>query len=308
MSRESLSRRAGLKLSLLSGFVLLLLLAFVAFKFKIADDGLDSMVYKLAKEEELLSRMRINLLKSVDVEKGAVMAVTDELSRTLAEQSKQAADAVERDRMEFSRIIGQGDGGKEAELLREFDGCWADMRKLDKQILEYAVENTNVKASTLSFTKGSQALERFEQSLMTIGRSMSPSIQCNQVQTLAWEAVTAAFKVYCLHAPHIAASDAAEMDRIEKEIRHYNDLATGSLKELESLVPAASRASLRDADAAFADFQAITAEVIALSRQNTNIKSFELSIGRKRKVSAQCDDILASMQATVRSKSFEATK
>jgi len=295
-------------LSLLSGLVLLLLLAFVAFKFKTADGDLESLVHRLAKEEELLSRMRINLLKSVDVEKGAVMAVTDELSRTLAEQSKQAADAVERDRIELTRIIEQDRGGKEAELLREFDSCWADMRKIDKLILEYAVENTNVKATTLSFTKGSQALERLEQSLMMLGRNISPSVQGNQVQTLAWEALTSGFKVYCLHAPHIAASDAAEMDRIEKEIRHYNDLATGSLKELGSLVPAALQASVREAAAAYADFQAITADVIALSRQNTNIKSFELSIGRKRKVSAQCDEILASMQATARSRSFEATK
>ncbi|MGA3085079.1 MAG: hypothetical protein ABSE95_09810 [Thermodesulfobacteriota bacterium] len=48
--------------------------------------------------------------------------------------------------------------------------------------------------------------------------------------------------------------------------------------------------------------------MIELLRQNTNINSFELSLGRKRKVTAQCDEILLGIQEAVRNRSFKATK
>jgi len=308
MSNESSSHGAGLKLSLLSGVFLLLLLAFIGFKFKTADDGLESQVHRLIKKEDLLSGMRINLLKSVDIEKGAVMAVTDELSRTLAEQSRQMADAVERDRVELGRIIEQDRLTRETALYEEFNTCWSEMRSLDKMILEYAVENTNLKASSLSFNEGGKTLERFERSLADLGRNLPLTVQGGQAQTLAWEALREGFKVYFLLPPHIAASDPAEMDRIEKEIRLHEESVKESLKELEIIVPEANRPALREAAAAYADFQAVTAEVIRLSRLNTNVKSFELSLGRKRKVAAQCEEILTGLQDAVRSRKFEATK
>lgn len=98
------------------------------------------------------------------------------------------------------------------------------------------------------------------------------------------------------------------MDRIEKEIRLHEESVKESLKELEIVVPEANRPALREAAAAYADFQAVTAEVIRLSRLNTNVKSFELSLGRKRKVAAQCEEILTGLQEAVRSRKFEATK
>jgi hypothetical protein len=48
--------------------------------------------------------------------------------------------------------------------------------------------------------------------------------------------------------------------------------------------------------------------VLELSRQNTNIKSFELSLNRKRKITAQCDDIVTSLQDAVQSRIFKATR
>ncbi|NTW37840.1 MAG: hypothetical protein HGB17_17390 [Syntrophobacteraceae bacterium] len=63
-----------------------------------------------------------------------------------------------------------------------------------------------------------------------------------------------------------------------------------------------------EASAAYADFSEVNTRVVSLSRQNTNIKSFELSLGRKRKVAAQCDEILSNLEGIVRSRAFEATR
>lgn len=98
------------------------------------------------------------------------------------------------------------------------------------------------------------------------------------------------------------------MDRIEKEIRQLEETLGSSLNELERFSPEEVQSLLKQAVAASAELQEVTTAVLRLSRQNTNIKSFELSLGRKRKISAQCDEILGSLQADIRSRTFDATR
>lgn len=153
MSHRNHPGKVDIRLPLLSSLVLLLVLAVIAIQFKDTDPDLESRVRNLVRKEEMLSRMQVSLLKSVDIEKAAVMATTDELSRSLAEESLRSAEAVERDRLELSRLIAHDHTDKETSLLGEFNSCWAELQKIDKAILDFAVENTNIKASVLSFTR-----------------------------------------------------------------------------------------------------------------------------------------------------------
>jgi hypothetical protein len=52
----------------------------------------------------------------------------------------------------------------------------------------------------------------------------------------------------------------------------------------------------------------VTGEVISLSRENTNVKSLELSLGKKRMISAQCEETLSALQEAIRSRTFKATR
>jgi len=298
-------RRPGIKTALISGLILLLLLAFIGFEYKGAGPDLKDLVSRTAKKEELLSRMRINLIKSAAIEKDAVMADTDEMSRELASQSMKVSDAVEQDRVELSRLILPAGEDREMKLFDDFSSCWAELRKIDEKLLQFAVENTNIKASTLSFTSGGKAIEQFEQSLTGIIKGSAGNARA---VGLACDALTAGLRAYTLHAPHIAASNDAEMERIEAEIKQSDRVVKESLGQLEGVLPGEAGNSLRRALAAYADFESITAQVISLSRRNTNVKSFELSLGRKRKVTIQCDEFLAGMQELVQSKTFEATR
>lgn len=298
--------KVGIRLSLISAAVLLALLLLIGLQFDGGESGPESLVRNLAMKQEVLSRMRINIIKSADIEKGAVMADSDEMSRTLADQSAEAAEAVERDRAELVRLVERNHTAAETSLLKEFNGCWTDLRKIDKVLLGFAVENTNVKAFTLSFTKGREDMENFRKSLTNVihraGRDGGPLIQ------LAWDALAAASQVQSLHALHIATRSDAEMDKIEAEIRRCNEIVRNSLRKMEEILPEESRGELKDAAAAYAGFEAVTARVVKLSRQNTNLKSFELSLGRKRKATARCDEILSSLQKNVQTRSYEATR
>ena len=72
-----------------------------------------------------------------------------------------------------------------------------------------------------------------------------------------------------------------------------------SLAQLSEFTGEESKESLLQAKAAFSDFMNVTATVIKLSRQNSNIKSLEISLGQKRKVTAQCDEVLSAFQEAV---------
>jgi hypothetical protein len=53
------------------------------------------------------------------------------------------------------------------------------------------------------------------------------------------------------------------------------------------------------AGAAFARYLELQAQVLSLSRENTNVRSLSLSLGRKRAAQAICQDTLAALQEAI---------
>ena len=266
--------------------------------------GVDSVPAIMANKLEALSALRINLLKSVEFEKSAVMADTDEASIEFAEESLREVHAGERNRLALSGLIEKYPSGKEKELMGEFNACWVEFREIDHQVLGFAVQNTNLKAARLSFGAGSAAMRKFESELSRLADESSGGPICR----LAGDALAAALRINVLHAPHIASPDGAEMDAIEKTIQENDAVVKKSLAEIRPLLPSGKKASLQLAMAAYDAFMEITTRVLELSRQNTNIKSFELSLNRKRKITAQCNDTLKSLRDVVQSRVFKATR
>jgi hypothetical protein len=269
---------------------------------------LKDVVGILSKKLNLLSRMHINLLRSVEAEKKAVMAETDEESQTFADQSLKASDLVERDRREIGRLVDKDHSDQELKLVQEFDGCWADFRKTDRVLLDFAVQNTNLKATRLSFGPAAEAVNRFENALNRL-ISNNPTNQADdRIPKLACRALTAGLKIHYLQAPHIAAADDRQMDKIEAAINQHRQEINESLGTLKALVPPGKQEAFQEAKSALHELMKVTAQLIDLSRQNTNIKSFELSLGRKRKISAQCGEILVSLEEAVKAREFKATR
>lgn len=98
------------------------------------------------------------------------------------------------------------------------------------------------------------------------------------------------------------------MDKIEAVVKKHQEEINESLRTLKALVPSEKQVAWREARTAFQALMEVTAQVFDLSRQNTNIKSFELSLGRKRKISAQCSEILVSLEEAVKAREFKATR
>ncbi|MHC1743403.1 MAG: hypothetical protein AB9873_10280 [Syntrophobacteraceae bacterium] len=291
--------------------ILVLVLIFIGIKSGSDGPLIQDFFGNLAKKAELLAAMRINLHRSSEAEKSAVMADTDEASMAFADQSRRAAEFVERDRQELGLLLARDHTDKELALSRELDACWTELQKIDHEILDFAVQNTNLKAAALSFSKGREAMNRFEGALKKLihgNASAADSEKDNRIVILAANAVAAGFNILSLHAPHIIEARDSKMDEIEAEMQRHAATVETSLQQLTDLISDGDIPFLDEAKAAYAGFKEVTAEVVGLSRANTNVKSFELSLGRKRKIAASCDEILISLQEAVRSTKFKATR
>jgi hypothetical protein len=261
----------------------------------------------IARRNEILSTMRINLLKAIEAEKSAILPETEEASQSFADQARAATDSVEKGRREIEAIINEERMPKEMRLMEEFDLCWMEFQRLDQMLLALAVQDTNVKATRLSSTKAAEVLRRFEEHLTHLIQANSNGAESNQVLELSYAALVAGLKIHSLHTIHIPEPTDEQMDAIEKQMKSYDQVVRTSLNSLSRLVAESGQDDLKQAVKAYDEFMRLTDEVIRLSRMNTNIKSLELSLGRKRMVSAQCEEVLTALQEAVRSRTPKVT-
>ena len=257
---------------------------------------------------DLLSTMRIHFLEAIEAEKNAVLAITDEASEVFAAQARRAADSVEHGRKQIESIIHQEKLPQETAMINEFNSCWSQYRKLDETILDLAIQNTNLKAQQISATQCAHEMEHFEASLNRLIHRNTKDSQCNKAIMLSYEALTASLNIFALHKPHIEEADDQEMDKIEQRIKSYDESARKALSALRSTTRLSDNEDMKHAETAYERFMNLTGEVLKLSRMNTNIKSAELSLGKIRLISSQCQEILATLQETVQAQEFNATR
>lgn len=250
---------------------------------------------------DIVSSMQINLLKAIEAEKNAVLAITDEESAAFAAKSREASNNVENNRKEFEAIIHLEELPDEAGLINEFNACWVQYRKLDEKILDLAVQNTNLKAQKISATQCAQEIELLDSSLNKIIQQNKDG-QCSDTVRFAHEVLTASLKIFALHKTHIEEADDAQMDKIEQNIILYDESAKKAFKAFSGIAELNKSPDLKTAQAAYDKFMTLTGEILKLSRMNTNIKSAAISLDKKRLVSAQCQEILTTLQKKVQAR------
>jgi Four helix bundle sensory module for signal transduction len=302
-------RNSGLRTSLVT-FVVLLIALFGAYLFGASRSsrGLSTALEERVREEQLVSDMLINLHASAEAEKRAVMAETDEASKTYAQEAQRKSTAVEDARRELTHLISLGNQPEEVSLVNEFNTAWTEYQALDREILGLAVENTNLKALRLSFGPASDALDRLEAALKELVARADSHPDRAGISKAAFQAVVAALKILALQNRHIAKAGDEEMDRIEGEMRALDKQASNELDKLSTSSGEALQADAARARAAYTDFQEVHSQILDLSRRNSNIRSLALSLGKKRMATAKCTELLTALQTSIRSERFTDTR
>ena len=248
---------------------------------------------KLFEARRLASELHVSFTGAAEASNRAVMADTDEASIAAKDEATAARQAVDRDLAALQPILTELDYADELRALAAFKTRYEEYRRLDDEILPLAIENSNLKAQRLSFGDAQEAAKAFRASLEAAVRLAAPA-QANAAALLADRAEIAVLEIQVLHAPHIAESDPAVMTRMEGSMNTSAASAKATMDRLKAMLPRTA-APLAEADAALARFLSVNADIIALSRKNTNVRSLALSLGRKRVVTAECEDQLRAL-------------
>ena len=257
--------------------------------------GSIAVLTQLVEARRLASELHVEFTKATEASNRAVMADTDEASAAGAEEARRARQIVETDLAALRTVLQSLGYRDDLGALDAFQAHFDEYRKVDDEILPLAVENTNLKAQRLSFGPAQEAAQAFASAVAAAARGAKAGC-CGEA--VANRARAALLEIQVLQAPHIAEADDSAMTKIENRMKDLAQTAHAAVDELEAA----------DAAAALNRFLKINDEIIILSRRNSNLRSLALSLGRKRMLTAECEDDLAALEQVIAKHQFSATR
>ncbi len=284
---------------LIGGVVFLVLLLAVVFHFH-RDTSLSQELSHKNARLEVVARMQLGLASASEAEKSAVLAITDEASKTYADQSRAVSAAIERDQKTLRALIEASGTWHEKDLLDQFSKAFLSLQRVDKEVLDLAVKNTNLKAWSLLFGAAANTLAEMDAALAQVIAKTSGTPAAIQVMPMAFRARISALRIQTMLAPHIAEESDAKMDEMEGAMAKEQAEIGNALDGLAAFfAKRAGGESIETAKTQFARYETIKAKILSLSRENTNVRSLELSLNQKRKAMAICLEALATLKEAV---------
>jgi hypothetical protein len=251
--------------------------------------------------------IRVQFTMAADAANRAVMADTDETSKAAAQDAVKAREQVEHEVAALEPILKKLGYAADTQSLDEFKKQFDEYKKLDDETLNLAVENTNLKAQRLSFTTAQAAVDQFRSTLNTLPVLASPKDRL-RAEALSAQALASALSIQVIEARHIAESDDQAMTKMEQQMSDADAAARKTLGELQALAPKSGAAAIHVATTALDQLKAVNAEIIQLSRRNTNVRSLALALGQKHSLRAKCEAALQALSDSLAQHEFKATK
>jgi hypothetical protein len=267
--------------------------AVVAAGLTVACGDVNAALERLSQARHLSADLLVAFTKASDASNRAVMADTDAASIAFAQEATTAKQAVRQDATALRPLLAGLGYTDETGLLDKFEKQLAAYDALDRQILDLAVENTNLKAQRLSFDSAQAAAEGLEQAIE--GLAPVNARDAWHVKATVLTAIGAVREIQVLEAPHIAAAEDASMAGIETRMQAQETTARRALAELAPLVDAPSRQKLAAAGDALNRFVDVNTLIVGLSRRNTNVRSLALSLDQKQKLVPGCEQSLRAL-------------
>jgi hypothetical protein len=264
----------------------------------------------------LASALHLEFAKANEAANRAVLSDMDESSAAAADEAKKAIAAAAEHLQQLRPVLSDLGYPDEIKGLDTFGQRFAEYQVLEAEILPLAVENTNLKAQRLSFGPGQEAADAFSKGVRA---AMERAPASEAVAAEGERSIAALLQIQVLQARHIAEADEAVMSTMEARMHESEGVARRGIVRLRQLLPPAfarpavgehapTGDALGGADAALDRFVALNAEIVELSRKNTNVRSLALTLGHARVVSAACEDQLRNLEASLSAHAFQATR
>jgi hypothetical protein len=281
-----------------TGAALLLICILVVLHFYKNQNPAAQLAFK-ARRVDLVGRMQFDLASASESEKSAVLAITDQDSQTFADQARAASAKVEQERRELRELLTAGGTQGEKDLLTQFTEAFAEFQRIDNDLLALAVKNTNLKAYSLAFGPAATALKEMNAALSRLVAANADSPKAKSTMLLAFGAQISALRIQTLLPPHIVEENDKKMDELETLMASEDAQVLKNLDGLVALPEFRNDPELATATAHYAEFSKIKMQILALSRENTNVRSLSISLNQKRKVMLVCQATLSTLQQAI---------
>jgi hypothetical protein len=248
---------------------------------------------------DLVEQMQVDLASASEAEKSAVLAVTDQDSQLLADQARAASAKVELERHALGELLAAGGTPGERELLAQFTSSFAEFQRIDNDLLALAVKNTNLKAYSLAFGPAAAAVKEMNAALERLVGAQADAPEAKATMRLAFGAQLSALRIQALLPPHIAEENEQKEDALEALMATEDAQVRKGLEGLAALPACGHDPELATAMVRYAEFGKLKTQILALSRENTNVRSLSISLNQKRKVMRVCQGILDALQQAI---------
>jgi hypothetical protein len=290
-----------------AGALLALALAGLVLTSTTAGCSRDSALHELGEAQRLSADLLVQFTKGNDAANRAVMADTDDASAMFAREAEQAVQGVQRNADALKPLLLDLGYAEESRLLEDFGRRFDEYRQLDRTILALAVENTNLKAQRLSFEAAQDSADAFGAAVEAAVPSSDAPNQW-RIRALAMTAVADLREIQVLQARHIAQGDEAVMARLEQRMGAAERGVRGALDALKSAVNQSAASRIDAATASFDVFMKINAEIVPLSRRNSNVRSLALTLGEKGKLTNACEATLRQLRDALTKRTLGGTR
>jgi hypothetical protein len=280
------------------GAALMLVFVLAAAHFYKEQNPAEQLAFK-ARRADLVGRMQLALASASEAEKSAVLAITDQDSQRFADQARATAAQLEQERRELEELLNAGGTQGEKDSLARFSQVFTEFQRIDNEVLSLAVKNTNLKAYSLAFGPAADALKEMNGALSRLVAAHTDSPEAKKVMLLALGAEISALRIQTLLSPHIAEESDQKMDMLEAQMAKEDVQVRKDLDGLAALPELSGNTDLAAAASRYARFTKIKTQILALSRENTNVRSLAISLNQKRKVMLLCQEALNALKQAI---------
>lgn len=257
----------------------------------------------------LVNAIRLSLAAASEALNNAVLATREQDSKAFIDEARTADADIERSRTELEQLSKSHVNRREIELMERAAQSLLAFQQIEKQLFELAVQNSNRKALELAFGPAMDLVKQIDQSLGHIiaGNVDSAADSRLRVVQLADEARIAILSTQILILPHIAEASDLKMDEFEVQLSEHARKIRESLAELKPLLSESDQAKIATTTSVYAEFEKLKSQIIALSRQNTDLRAVTLALTEKRHSMLECQDALIALEQAIRAEPITST-
>lgn len=262
-----------------------------------------------AKRVEQVNVMRLAVAAASEAQNSAVMSTAEKDSESFAEQARAATASLERGRTELERLLKERSDPDEVKLMERVAEALREFQRVDKELLQLAVQNSNRKAYALAFGPAMKLLQEIDQPLSRIvaDHANQTSESNLKVLQLAGDARIGILRMQVVLLPHIAEESDKKMDEFEAQLTEEDRRVRENFEALSGLLPASDQSDLENATSRYAEFEKLRTQIIKLSRDNTDVRAVAIALNEKRKAMLACQDAMVALEHAIRAEPVTTT-